>query len=210
MSNESWGGEIRQLGPWFHNLHLADGLQTAPNHPLGDFPLSKWRQISIYIPAEMNNWNVLDIGCNAGFYSFEFAKRGANVLAIDREELFLSQAQWAADKIEYPGAVEFRNMQVYDLARYDWKFDVVLFLGVMYHLRYPFLAIDIVSRLVGKILLFQTLSMPGDEVYISGIWVYLNVIKCFGPVGRKWLLLRIGLPATKQTGGLPTTPASRP
>ena len=32
------GDEIRTLGPWFHNLHLPDGRQTAPDHPLGDFP----------------------------------------------------------------------------------------------------------------------------------------------------------------------------
>src|SRR4029079_837219 len=37
--------EIAALGPWFHNLHLPDGRLTAPNHPLGDFPAFKWREI---------------------------------------------------------------------------------------------------------------------------------------------------------------------
>ena len=32
-----------ELAPWFHNLHLPDGSQTAPTHPLGDFPAFKWR-----------------------------------------------------------------------------------------------------------------------------------------------------------------------
>ena len=38
------------LGPWFHNLHLPDGTETAPDHPLGDFPAFKWRQIEPYVP----------------------------------------------------------------------------------------------------------------------------------------------------------------
>ena len=36
---------ITRLEPWFHNLHLPGGVQTAPNHWLGDFPHNKWVQI---------------------------------------------------------------------------------------------------------------------------------------------------------------------
>ena len=39
----------------------------------------------------------LDIGCNAGFYSFELAKRGADVLGIHLDPHYLKQASWAAD-----------------------------------------------------------------------------------------------------------------
>ena len=39
------------LGPWFHNLHLPEGVQTAPNHPLGDFPRFKWQRM-VPSPAE--------------------------------------------------------------------------------------------------------------------------------------------------------------
>ena len=38
-------GEIIELGPWFHNLHLPDGSQTAADDPLGDFPATKWAQV---------------------------------------------------------------------------------------------------------------------------------------------------------------------
>ncbi len=62
---------VRQLGPWFHNLHLPDGTQTEPNHLLGDFPRLMWEQIAETIPADLAGWTVADIGCNAGFYSFE-------------------------------------------------------------------------------------------------------------------------------------------
>src|SRR3954470_18550267 len=83
--------EIAALGPWFHNLHLPDGSQTAPLHPLGDFPRFKWNELAPLLPSDLEGWTVLDIGCNAGFYSFELARRGAQVTAIDVEPLFLRQ-----------------------------------------------------------------------------------------------------------------------
>ena len=88
--------EILALGPWFHNLHLPDGAQTAPGHALGDFPAFKWLELAPHIPADLSGWSALDIGCNAGFYTFELARRGAHVTGIDVEPLFLRQAEWAA------------------------------------------------------------------------------------------------------------------
>ena len=38
--------EVDDLGPWFHNLHLPDGTETAPDHPLGDFPAFKWAELA--------------------------------------------------------------------------------------------------------------------------------------------------------------------
>src|ERR1700709_1603183 len=77
--------ESRLLAPWFHNLHLPDGTETAPNHPLGDFPAFKWAAISQSLPDDLTGMTALDIGCNAGFYSIELARRGAKVTAIDKD-----------------------------------------------------------------------------------------------------------------------------
>ena len=157
--------EISALGPWFHNLHLPDGSRTAPDSPLGDFPSSKWKQLGPNLPTDLTGWTALDIGCNAGFYSFELAKRGATVTALDAEPFFLRQAQWAACEFGLADRVHFRHGQVYDLADSRDKFDLVLFMGVFYHLRYPLLALDIVAERVGQTLVFQTLTMPGTEVH---------------------------------------------
>src|SRR3954466_15445047 len=158
--------EIEALGPWFHNLHLPGGLQTAPEHFIGgDFPRFKWEQIRGSIPEDLRGWRVLDVGCNAGFYSFELARRGASVLAIDMEPLYLTQARWAARQFGLQDRVEFREMQVYDFARSSEQFDLVWFMGVFYHLRYPLLALDILSQRTKRMMVFQTLSLPGEEVY---------------------------------------------
>jgi tRNA (mo5U34)-methyltransferase len=156
-------GAVAELGPWFHNLHLPDGRQTAPDHPLGDFPAFKWRQIAPHVPEDLSGARALDIGCNAGFYSFQLAGRGASVVGLDLDEHYLRQARWAARQLDPEGRVEFRQGSVYDLADMDETFDLVLFLGVLYHLRHPLLALDLVAERVGGRLIVQTLTMPGDE-----------------------------------------------
>jgi tRNA (mo5U34)-methyltransferase len=155
--------EIAALGPWFHNLHLPDGRQTAPDHPLGDFPHFKWKQIAPQLPADLAGWTALDIGCNAGFYSFELARRGAMVTGVDHDGRYLRQARWAAEQLELAERVEFREATVYDLALTRERWDLVLFMGVLYHLRYPLLGLDIVARRVQRLLVLQTLTMPGEE-----------------------------------------------
>lgn len=159
---------IEELAPWFHNLHLPDGRQTAPDHPLGDFPAYKWRRLAPHLPRDMSGWRALDVGCNAGFYAFELARRGADVTGIDVDGRYLRQARWAATRFRLPGRVRFRRRHVYELAEEDAPYDLVLFLGVFYHLRYPLLALDLASRLVRRRLVFQSLTMPGDEVLPSG------------------------------------------
>ncbi|MBV9866238.1 MAG: TIGR04290 family methyltransferase [Abitibacteriaceae bacterium] len=159
--------EIRQLGPWFHNLHLPSGIQTAPDHAFGDFPAYKWQQIAAHLPDELTGWRALDIGCNAGFYSFELAKRGAQVLGIDCDPHYLAQARWAARQFDLEDRVEFKQTQIYDLAHSDLTFDLVLFMGVFYHLRYPLLGLDIVAQKVKRLMVFQTMTLPGEEVYAT-------------------------------------------
>lgn len=157
--------EIAGFGTWFHNLHLPDGTQTAPDHPLGDFPKFKWEQIASHIPDNLSGLSVLDVGCNAGFYTFELAKRGAEVTGIDVDEHYLKQARWAARQFNLSNKVSFINMQVYEIAKLDVTFDIILFMGVFYHLRYPTLALDILAQKFSQQMIFQTLTMPGNDVF---------------------------------------------
>ncbi len=163
-SVHSLRADIEALGPWFHNLHLPDGTQTAPNHFLGDFPSFKWTKIADSVPQDLSGWTVLDIGCNAGFYSIELARRGAQVTAFDIEPLYLDQARWASRQFNVEDRIELSLGHVYDLFHEQRRFDLVWFTGVFYHLRYPVLALDLVRRVAGKRLMFQTLTMPGTSV----------------------------------------------
>jgi tRNA (mo5U34)-methyltransferase len=154
-------GAPASLGPWFHNLHLPDGTETAPDHPLGDFPAFKWEQLGPALPADLTGWTALDIGCNAGFYSFELARRGARVTGVDADEHYLRQAAWAQE--QFGLNVEFRQLSVYELDQLEETYDLVLFLGVLYHLRHPLLALDLVAAKTRRLLALQTLTMPGGD-----------------------------------------------
>lgn len=155
--------QIEELGPWFHNLHLPDGTETAPDHWLGDFPAFKWAEIAPRLPADLAGWTALDVGCNAGFYTFELARRGARVTAVDVDPRSLAQARWAARRFGVEDRVTFREGQVYELGREAGDYDLVMFMGVFYHLRYPLLALDVLARKARRLLVFQTLTLPGDE-----------------------------------------------
>src|SRR3954467_13745651 len=147
---------VRELGEWFHNLRLR-GVQTAPQHFLGDYPAIKWQRFAHAVPQDLRGWTVLDVGCNAGFYSIEMKRRGADrVIGIDSDARYLDQARFAA---EVCGAsIEFRQLSVYEVATLGERFDLVLFMGVLYHLRHPLLALDLLhEHVVGDQLLFQTM-----------------------------------------------------
>ena len=159
-STEQIETKIRELGEWFHNIEI-DGVKTAPNHFLGDYPMIKWRRFAHAIPEDLSGKSVLDIGCNAGFYSLEMWRRGAGrVVGIDSNARYLAQARFVADVAAAP--IEFRQMSAYDVADLQEQFDLVLFLGVLYHLRYPLLAIDLLREYVVKDLLVVQSMLRGS------------------------------------------------
>ena len=151
------------LGPWFHNMELR-GVRTAPEHFLGDYPAIKWQRFQSDLPADLSGLTVLDIGCNAGFYSMEMKRRGASrVLGIDFDEDYLAQARFAAEVEELD--IEFRQMSVYDVAALGERFDIVFFIGVLYHLRHPLLALDLIHEHVARdLLVFQSLQRGSPAI----------------------------------------------
>ena len=162
-ARERVADRIRELGDWFHNLDL-DGVQTAPDHFLGDYPRVKWQRFQHAIPADLRGKTVLDIGCNGGFYSIEMKRRGADrVLAIDFDDRYLSQAKFAAEALGCE--IEFRKLSVYDVQKFGEQFDIVLFLGVLYHLRHPLLALDLIHEHVARdLFVFQSLQRGSETV----------------------------------------------
>ncbi|MFN4141896.1 TIGR04290 family methyltransferase [Aestuariivirga sp.] len=156
--------EVEELGPWFHNIDLH-GVKTAPDHFLGDYPTIKWRRFAAALPQDLAGKSVLDIGCNGGFYSIEMKRRGAaRVLGMDWDEAYLAQARFASKVLGLD--IEYRQLSVYDVGALGERFDLVLFMGVLYHLRHPLLALDLIrEHVAGDILVFQSMqrgsSAPG-------------------------------------------------
>jgi tRNA (mo5U34)-methyltransferase len=164
---------VRQLGPWFHNMEIG-GVTTAPDHALGDYPAVKWRAFRHAIPADLRGRSVLDVGCNGGFYSLEMKRRGAErVLGIDSDPGYLEQARFAAEACGLE--LELRRLSVYDVGTLNERFDLVLFMGVLYHLRHPLLALDLLYEHAARdLFVFQSLQrgspfvLPVAEDYPIG------------------------------------------
>jgi tRNA (mo5U34)-methyltransferase len=162
MTTEQIRRRVEELGQWFHNLDLG-GVKTAPDHFLGDYPAIKWDRFSTAIPDDLQGKSVLDVGCNAGFYSIQMKQRGAErVVAIDTDEKYLAQARFAA---EVSGAdIEFRKLSVYKVGELHERFDIVLFMGVLYHLRHPLLALELLhEHVVSDLLVAQSLLRGSKE-----------------------------------------------
>ncbi|HEY3777181.1 MAG TPA: TIGR04290 family methyltransferase [Rhizomicrobium sp.] len=164
---------VATLGPWFHNLDLR-GIKTAPQHFLGDYPAVKWNRFSTALPRDLSGRSVLDIGCNAGFYAMEMKRRGAaRVLGIDEDPDYLEQARFASDVNGLD--IEFRSLSVYDVGAIGERFDIVLLLGVLYHLRHPLLALDLIREHVAPdLFVFQSMQRgsrdTGELAEDYGFW----------------------------------------
>lgn len=154
---------VEKLGPWFHNIDLG-GVETAPEHFLRDYPAQNWRRFASVIPANLAGKSVLDIGCNAGFYAIEMKKRGAaRVLGVDSDEAYLRQARFAAAVLGVD--IEYRQLSVYDVGLLRERFDMVLFMGVLYHLRHPLLALDLIrEHVTADMLVFQAMQRGSTKV----------------------------------------------
>ena len=218
LNREEIEQQVRKLAPWFHNLDLG-GVETAPDHFLGDYPRVKWRRFAAAIPAHLEGKTVLDIGCNGGFFALEMKRRGAKrVLAIDIDETYLAQARFAAEVSELE--IEFKKLSVFDLAILKERFDLVLFMGVLYHLRHPLLALDLIHEHAAKdLLIFQSMQRGSQQLFglaedypISEEAVFENPgFPCLYFIEKKysgdptnwWIPNRAGVEAMLRSAGFP-------
>jgi SAM-dependent methyltransferase len=126
-------------GPWTaHNIRLADGLYTISPEPVGDeVKLRRVTQVALDVfGGSLRGVRVLDLACLEGMYALEFAQRGADVVAIEGRESNLAKARFAARALGL--GVDFQLGDVRDLdAERHGEFDLVLALGILYHLDAP-------------------------------------------------------------------------
>jgi len=125
---------------WLHSIELEPGFVTP-----GIVPLAHLNQMAndLALPQDMSNLTVLDVGARDGFFSFEAEKRGARVIAVDIQPI--DDIGLGIAKEILKSKVEFIQSNIYDLTLEKIggePVDVIFFLGLMYHLRHPLLAID--------------------------------------------------------------------
>jgi tRNA (mo5U34)-methyltransferase len=132
---------------WYHQIEVAPGVVT-PGVLDSQMVLD-----ALQLPESLAGMRVLDIGARDGFFSFECERRGAaEVVAIDY--LAPEETGFPIARELVGSQVQLRQANVYDLSLEEYgSFDLVLFLGVLYHLRDPMLALDRIAEIsTGKVI----------------------------------------------------------
>lgn len=152
---EQLRAEVKKIN-WWHSIDLGNGIVTP-----GEYDTRTLLE-RIGLPADLRGLTVLDIGAWDGYMSFEAERRGASrVLATDsyvwQNHVRAGKAGFEFARAALRSKVEDREIDVMDLSpERVGTFDIVLFLGVLYHLRHPLLALERVRSVTKKLLIMET------------------------------------------------------
>jgi|RhiMetdeSRZDD1v2_1073273.scaffolds.fasta_scaffold06670_7 tRNA (mo5U34)-methyltransferase len=151
---------IRNVEFWYHQIELAPGIVTPG---VNDSSAVLRNLEALGLPDDCSGLRVLDIGCRDGFFSFAMEARGAAVTGVDYAPSNVTGFEVAARVLD--SKVEYVVENVYDLGPQKYgRFDLVLFLGVLYHLRNPLLALDRIRQMLNLGgLLFVECQLSTDE-----------------------------------------------
>jgi tRNA (mo5U34)-methyltransferase len=120
----------------YHSIELPDGSVLPGLQTLEQL---RWRLSLFGLEEDLRGKRVLDVGAWDGWFSFECERRGAQVVAVDCVALdtFLEAKELLGSRVEY------LTLDVTELSsRLLGRFDIVLFFGVLYHLRHPLLGLE--------------------------------------------------------------------
>jgi tRNA (mo5U34)-methyltransferase len=150
---------------WYQNIDLGHGISTKTRRVWGediDHPRKRWQEIAGAVPASLAGKSVLDLGCNAGWICFEAVDRGStDVCGIDHKQGYIDQARFCA---EVRGQdVDFRVGSIYDLAELGRTFDIVFCVGILYHCKYLYQAVEAASAICASTIIVETAIHPGNN-----------------------------------------------
>jgi tRNA (mo5U34)-methyltransferase len=152
---KDYSPELAEKG-WYHSFELPGGERIEG---VNKIELLRKRYARFPIPADLTGKRVLDIGAWDGWFSFEAELHGAEVTAIDCVEIanFLEIQKKLASRVSY------RILDFYELpAAGLGVFDFVFCLGILYHLKHPLLALEIVCALTTDTAIVESFVIDAD------------------------------------------------
>jgi tRNA (mo5U34)-methyltransferase len=165
MTPQEIATALARLEPWFHCIDLGGGLKTKTASVMGEpieHPEPTWQIIRQCLP-DLSGKSVLDVGCNAGFYSVEAKRLGAKrVLGVDAQRKHIRQALFVRKALGLD--IEYRRMDVYELdPLVIGEFDVTLALGLVYHLKHLVLGLEKLYGITRELLIIETAIIPLEQ-----------------------------------------------
>jgi tRNA (mo5U34)-methyltransferase len=150
---------------WWHTIDFGDGVMS-PGLQGGVGSNSTYKLLqNIGLPLDLKGKTVLDCGCADGMFSFECERRGAEVTALDVPNANCEKSFRIAHKI-FNSKVEYWQEDYFNLK--NVKFDIVLYLGIQYHLRYQIQALENLKRLTNELAIIETYYLnDNNKSYIN-------------------------------------------
>ena len=163
---------IARYGPWTaHNIRLRHRLYTIGPSVAGD-EYKLRRVVQAVADASIKplaSLRVMDLACLEGMYALEFARHGSDVMAIEGREANIAKARFARDALGLDN-VELLCGDVRNFSRANHgEFDVVLCLGILYHLDAPdvFLFLERIAEACTRLAVVDTHVSLDAEVQTS-------------------------------------------
>jgi tRNA (mo5U34)-methyltransferase len=153
----AFGDALAARDGWYHSMEFPDGTRIEGHAPIS---VLRQRYADFGLPDDLTGKRTLDIGAWDGWFSFEMESRGAEVTAVDL--VAVQNFLFAQDRKK--SKVRYIVSDVYNLPRHRLGlFDYTLFLGVLYHIRHPLLALEIVCGLTREVAIIDSFVIEGDE-----------------------------------------------
>jgi len=152
MTDDEVRARIAAVRRWYHPIEVRPGIITPGAN---DAPRVL---ATLDLPADCHGLRVLDLGTRDGFFAFELERRGAEVVAVDY--VAMTESGFALSAALLQSRVTYLQRNLYDLTAAELgTFDIVLFLGLLYHLPDPLGALRIVRNLTRQKMYLETLVL---------------------------------------------------
>ena len=152
---------VADLGEWYHKIDLGNGITTPGNR-------NQKITFDLMSPflGDLSGRTVLDLGANACGLSIEFARRGAQVTAVERNEHYCKQAEFVIQQLSLTDRIVVEQRDLYRGIRFG-RHDIVVCVGLLYHLRYPQLVLDMLAHVCTGRFFCSTQTIHGEELVLQ-------------------------------------------
>ncbi|ANY78230.1 hypothetical protein BB934_08285 [Microvirga ossetica] len=186
LTSKGDAAHVKALAPWMYHFDFKDCktsdfdyIYTSASEQMHDFRSDLITQtIKNLYGDTLREMTVLDIGCNCGIFSFDMASIGVkHVVGIDIFDRNIEQAEYLKSQLSYDN-VEFRKGNLKDLRAE--KFDIILNLGVMYHLSTPYEVMEMCHSMTRELCVVDTIC---HKDVFSGFFSTYKPLKATGIEG---------------------------
>ncbi len=175
LTSEDIRERLAALGPWFYEFDLGEHGRTTSVLPPEILPIHETRLEMIHRVVDghfgerVRQVRCIDVGCHEGYYSLAMARKGMReVHGVDVRDSNLEKARLIAEVCGIRNlSYEQSNCEALEVGE-SGRYELCLFLGLLYHLENPMLCLRNISRLTSELCIIETQIV--DEVEGEAEW----------------------------------------